>query len=216
MRRMTIFSAAALLLCCLSSCISLKSEYPEIHYYNLQPIQPAQPIKHTLDGVLLVRQFLSHAEYSGENVLVDRGNNNIDRLYYHRWVDEPATLISDMLVQRCLESELFQGGVVQGASQVLPDYFVEGRVMELIAGEGRPPELEETSERVRGWARVRVHFSLVRIDAERSSRDVVLQRIYEYAAPRPNTSISSIAPAVSVAAGNVVDQFIEEMARVLR
>lgn len=216
MQRITLISAAALLLCCLSSCISIKSEYPEITYYNLQAIQPAQPVKQALNGVLLVRQFLSHAEYSGENMLLDRGNNEIDRLYYHRWVDEPATLVSDMLVQRCLETELFQGGVVQGASQVLPDYFVEGRVIELIAGDGRPPELEEVSERVRGWARVRVHFSLVRIDAERSSREVALQRIYEYTAPRPNTSISSIAPAVSLAAGNVVDQFIEDMASVLR
>ena len=216
MRPMTFLSAAVLLLCCLTSCISLKSEYPEISYYNLQPIEPAQPVERPLDGVLLVRQFLSHAEYSGENILVSKDHNEVERLYYHRWVDEPATLVSDMLVQRCLEADLFRGGVVQGASQVLPDYFVEGRVMELMAGEGRPPQLEAVGDRVRGWATVRVHFSLVRIDAERSSREVVLQRIYEYTAPRPNTNIASIAPAVSMAAGNVVDKFIADMASALR
>ncbi len=205
--RITIILALFCFVPFLTGCISLKSEYPNITYYRLEPNLSAGQEPGGIDGTLLIREFSISGEYDSEHLLRAESETEIQRYYYHRWIQEPASMLSDFVLNRMLSRKLFGEGVVKGGTQILPDYFLEGRVLEMVAG--------NASEGRSGWVRLRIHFVLVELRAGQAERRVLLQKVFSATGERADDTAASIAAAMSAAAARVTDALTKDLLALL-
>ena len=207
-----------------SSCISLKSEYPSTVYYRLTE-SVAPPFAQSFDGNILVKPLTIDSEFDTDQMLVLTGGETGETkiLHYHRWTSEPQELLTAHLINRLQQGGLFRRGVFTPVSAVAPSLQLEGRITECLATQsasaapGVPSGVPSgaPSGGVGGASvRLRIHYTLQRID-DTGKPSILLQKVYAHAAPRAGAQAASIAPAMSEAANAVADSLTRDIARIL-
>jgi ABC-type uncharacterized transport system auxiliary subunit len=213
-RALFIGALSFALLLSLSSCISLKSEYPSTVYYRLTE-SAVTPFAQSYDGDILVKPLTIDSEFDTDQMLIVVGGETGETqiLHYHRWTSEPQELLTAHIVNRFQQSGLFRRGVFTPVSAVAPALQLEGRVTEFLATNAAA--VPGTSVSSGGAsARLRVHYTLQRID-DTGKPLILLQKVYSHTAPRASSQAASIAPAMSEAANAVADSLARDIARIL-
>ena len=193
--------------CLVQSCISLKSDYQPTSYYRLQ--QPSTSIQtaDTLPGTLYIRTFTTNEEYNNDHLLYYTDDvRQVDYYVYHRWISEMPDLVTDFIANRYIEKNVFRTGVVQSSSTLIPNYILEGKVLEMIADNSAEP----------GSVLIRVQISLINVEPMQVDRPVILQRVYEASARRTNTNASSIPAAYSEALADITDRMLVDITNAIR
>lgn len=176
----------------------IKSEYAPINYYRLQAPTPLKSSA-SLPGTLLVRTFYTNAQYDSDDMFSTTGGAISNPYNYHKWVSATPELVTDFIINRLSNSQLFSRGVVASGSASAAEYILEGKVLDMLA---------ETDERGTGVAHLQLQVSLVKT----STNMLIMQKIYDKKVARNNTSVASIAESLSAAMTQVTDEMASDLA----
>ncbi|MFC2129919.1 hypothetical protein ACFLSQ_00645 [Bacteroidota bacterium] len=191
----------------LTSCISLRVEYPEIHYYRLSHHEGTfQNIGlGTIDGTLQIRNFSVSDEVDTDHFLAIWGDTKVQRYYYHRWIANCADLITNFMLTRYNDLRVFTGGVVKPGSVIIPDYIMDGQVIDMVAYNG------EDDDKKANYVYISLRISLLKKVPLSTDKTILLNKIFTVKTARKNNSVETIAPAFSKAVSQISDKMLIEI-----
>jgi len=119
-----------------------------IKFYSLDPPEVTRAAQRS-DVALLIAHFHAPTLYRDTRIVYRSGANEMGLYEEHRWVEQPALMLEEMMLESLRRSGNFKS--VQGiASNAEGDYIVRGRVERFEEVEGKP-----ISTRV--WLRVTLY-----------------------------------------------------------
>ena len=184
-------SVVALLAVFFAGC-SITQPTVKVDYYQLDYPSPAfaQPLH--LDIVLGIRRFGIAAAYDHDRLVERDKGFRATQSYYHRWVNNPRMMLSDLLLRDTQASANYKA-VVMLPANVLPDYEMNGFVQDIVKDNTGP-----TPQVV-----ISMDVTLLRNQDRPSQSRVVFQKTYASQIPCPDNSPSGIAQAMSQAFGDI-------------
>lgn len=188
-----------------SGCISVKTEYPDIAYYRLDQTAATLPTNLKINGALLVRHFTINGDFDTDHLLAREPDGDIKRYYYHRWISDPPEMATNFFIDQCIESGIFTQGVIGSSSAILPKYILEGRILEMIATNGK------SNKPKKNFVTVRIQLTLLEFIPDQVERPVVFQRLYERKVLRKNGKAKSIPEAFSKAMSDLAGQALSDI-----
>ena len=119
----------------LQGCINVdfKGDYPEIEYYRLKQVDEISSNTGTVEGTLQIRDFSIGEELETNYLLALIDETTIKRYYYHRWITDCSSLITDFFINRFNSIDAFKGGIINSSSIIQPDFILEGQVIDMMA-----------------------------------------------------------------------------------
>lgn len=192
-----------------NGCISLKTEYPAINYYQLKQEQTLIESNVKLDGVLQIRDFTVSAEYDTEHILAIWGNVRVQKYYYHRWITGISDMFTDFLVTRFNRAGSFTGSVVKSGAISPPDYILEGQILEMKAINSETQGAGDNS------CILTVKISLLKRDKMRTERDLILTNTYTERTDRRNNHAASIPDAFSKCFSTIADMILVDIQKAI-
>ncbi|TAE23981.1 MAG: hypothetical protein EAZ92_13820 [Candidatus Kapaibacterium sp.] len=198
-----IFSFISICALCsvLSSCVSLRSEYPKTVFYRLEP-KPVQVSAGSIGAGLLVKPFTIDSEFDTDHIITLTSATETQPLHYHRWASEPQELLTAAFVNRIQQSAVFTKGVFLPSSSVVPEYQLEARISECLA-RNAPAQPANTLT-------LTMHCTLQRIDTQ-AQQTILLQKVYSQTVQRSSDAASTVAPALSEAAALITDALVKDV-----
>jgi len=190
----------------MSSCISFREEYPEIHYYRLE--QQGGNLQNigagTIEGTLQIRNFSVSEGIDNDHFLGIWEDNKVQVYYYHRWIANAADLVTDFIVTRYNDLRVFTGGVVKPASILVPDYILEGQLIDMVAH-------NSNGSKATNYVYIAVRISLVKKVPLSTDKTILINKVFTVKSPRKNNSVETIAAAFSEAVSQISDQMLLEI-----
>jgi ABC-type uncharacterized transport system auxiliary subunit len=186
----------------LGGCISIMQEYPEIEYYRLNQEKAKYKNIGQITGVLQIRDFNISQEADSEQLIVMEGTTRLEKYYYHRWISGPDDMITDFMVERFNRMKTFSGGALRTSSLLLPDYILEGEVLEMSAHNS------DSDEDGANHVYMAIHINLIKRDPLKIDKTILLNKIYEGRENREDDEIRNVAPAFSLLVSDLTDQLI--------
>ncbi|TAL67361.1 MAG: hypothetical protein EPN82_15440 [Bacteroidetes bacterium] len=186
-------------------CISLKSEYPDISFYRLTQGPSKFRVGISNEGTLQIRNFSSSDQLGTEHIMAIWDEQKIQNYYYHRWISAPAELVTDFIIERINNSKLFKGGVIKPNSLLIPDYILEGHLLDMIAHNTHDNELDTN------YVVISYQISLIKKEPLRAEKNVLLNKLYSISIPRENNQVATIAPAFSRGMSDLSDIMLNDI-----
>lgn len=196
-----------LILVSVNSCINIKSDYPQIQYYRLN--QEPTKLKNIgkIEGSLQVRAITISEEFKYDNLLALWDSSYIQMYYYHRWIANPDALVTDFIINRLNNLNVFKNGVLNSSSIAVPDYILEGQIIDWTVYSSN----KGISGQYTNSVSFAIRINIVKRDSLGSIRNNIINKVYSIRIPRPNTNVQSIAPAFSSAVSSVTDMIIMDI-----
>lgn len=204
------FSCFLLFTIILSSCISIKSDYPTIYYYNLH--QEASEFKNivTVKGSLQIRNFTAIDEFYLENIQTQWDDGSIQKYFYHRWVADPPDMVTDFIVVRMNNLKAFSKGAVKSNTILLPDFILEGNLLEFnsfSSNENKPNS---------NYVKITIAINLIKRPLTKSdTTEHIFHKVYSNVTYRDNNSVKSIPVAFSKCLSYITDLIIQDVQQVI-
>lgn len=120
------FRSIAVSLCfLLTACVGGRP----IHYYTInRPASAVTPPK--ADGLVLAIGRIATAEpLQDERIRYRTGSNEVGAYEFHRWMERPAVIVQEQLLQTLRDSGKFRD-VLEMSSSATGDYLIRGRLNE--------------------------------------------------------------------------------------
>ncbi len=185
-------------------CIDIKSDYPVINYYKLEHDSLMDWNPGPLESTVVLRNFDIASQYKTNRFIAMFKESRVKLYYYHRWITDCQEVITDFVLQRVNNYDIFTGGLITSGSIVFPDYFLEGTILEMAA-------LNDEDEEENNFVRLSIKINLIKREPMKNEENVLLSNIYHEKAQRKNNKAKTIAPAFSIAASNLVDNIIKDI-----
>lgn len=190
------------LLFALSSCINLKTPYPAIEYYRLNQEPTAFKNTGSISGSLQIRNFTAREDLNSDQLVATIDSTKLHRYFYHRWAADCPDLVTDFFIQRLSNLKAFSGGVFKTATIAIPEYILEGQILEMIASNSTTPDLKNN------FATVSLKITLIKRLSDKYDKLVILNKTYNNKILRPDNEVTSIAPAFSKAYSQITDKIM--------
>jgi ABC-type uncharacterized transport system auxiliary subunit len=184
-----------------SGCISIKSEYPAIEYYRLSQEPPSVKNLGKIPDIILLRDISVSEENDQTSLVAIWDSTNIQKYFYHRWISDPSGLLTDFFITRFDNSAGFSSGIVKTGTSVVPDYVLEGRLLELNAYSSK-------KSNGKNYVSVSMQFDLQSKIPLSLEKNVIFNQTYNMKIPRTDNSAASVAPAVSKAVSQIADKLM--------
>ncbi len=100
-----------------------------IHYYTINPRASAATAPKPDGPVLLVGRITSPEALEDGRIRYRAGSNEVGAYEYHRWMERPALMVQDQLMQALRDSGKFRQ-VLELSSSATGDYLIRGKLSE--------------------------------------------------------------------------------------
>ncbi|HPI20971.1 MAG TPA: ABC-type transport auxiliary lipoprotein family protein [Candidatus Kapabacteria bacterium] len=194
-----------LLFVCLTGCISIKSDYPATEYYRLEQEQTKYRNIGTIPNALLVRDFTLSEEIDTDRLIAVVDNTSVKRYFYHRWITDCSSLITDFIVKRYNEMNTFANGVVKSTSIIMADYILEGHILDMVAHNS------DVNKEVKNDISLSIRITLLGKIPNSTENEVLLSKVYSRKETRLNNLATTIAPAFSKAFSLLADEILGDI-----
>lgn len=202
MKRLSIF---LLLLISLSSCISIKSDYPKIEYYRLSQEPSLITSNVVFEGLLQVRDITVTEDIDTDQFIALWDNTKLQRYFYHRWISDVPSLMTDFIVSRYGKREMFTKGISTSSSLIPPDYLLDIRVLEMMAFNS------ESKEPNSNKVKLSVQLSFFKRNASEALPKLITKEVFTSEQNRANSTAKTIPIAFSKAFSEISDRIIVAM-----
>jgi len=167
---------------------SLAQSNAKIDYYQLDyPVmQVAKAVK--LNTILGVRRFGIASAYDHDRLVAREKGLKASSSYYHRWVNNPRMMLSDLLLRDLLGSGEYRA-VVMMPADVMPDFEVHGFVQQIVKDDSG----------AKSRVLLSLDVTLLRSPVAREQSHVVFQKSYVAQMPCPDNTPSAVANVMSQA-----------------
>jgi ABC-type uncharacterized transport system auxiliary subunit len=169
-------------------------------YYTLGYTSPA--IKDTvhLDASLKVERFSVAQFYNSNSMIFSTGSISLDKFPYDRWGANPGYMVADYLIRDFRQTNLFRGIFSYQDTDVVR-LVLEGSVTEFLA-------VEQKDGRK---ALLTVYVTLLDLNQTDSTKQVIFQKSYSYAAPCKENSAEGLAAGLSESMERLSGQIISDV-----
>jgi ABC-type uncharacterized transport system auxiliary subunit len=189
----------------LSGCLSGGEPPVEIRQHVLEYDSPEHSGLSPLDVVLKVNRFGPSPLYDSPRMVYRTGPFERRSYNYHRWMVDPAQMVTSYLIRDLRSSELFRA-VLSFRSMEPARYLLTGEVEEFL-------ELD-TGEK----AEARLTVQLILWDSRNDdvSGRVLLQKRYGVSGPKRSQTAEGFAASMSEAMGSLSQQVGRDIHRAVR
>ena len=169
-------------------------------YYMLDYTSPAIKDTVRLDASLKVERFSVAQFYNSESMMFRTGSIGLDKFPYNRWGANPGYMVADYLVRDFRQTNLFHG-IFSYQDTDAVRFVLEGSITEFLA-------VEEKDGRK---ALLTVYVTLLDMNQTDSTKQVVFQKSYSYAAPCKENSAEGLAAGLSESMERLSGQIISDV-----
>lgn len=195
-----LYPLFALIVLTITSCINIRTEYPQIDYYKLESVKSVISTDLKIDGVLQIRDCHPAENVDTDHLYATWDNKNVRKYYYHRWVSDFPSLLTDFFKQRYSELNIFKSGVVNSSTILAPDYTLELRLLKMDAYSSEKYEKDSC------FVEVSMQAVFSKKPDAGADPQVIVSETFTTKAKRPNNEVTSIAPAFSKAFSDLSDR----------
>jgi len=186
----------------LASCINLKEPYPQINYYKLSPDNSSVSHLEPIDATLMIRDFTASSEIETTHLLTLWDNSYIQKYYYHRWISDAPNMVTDYINSVLSSNKFFTKGVVNSSSLAIPDYIIEGEILDMMAYSTKKSEPNQN------YVFISVKITLIKRTMLLDDNDVLLSEVYPFKIIRKDNKVNTIPDSFSRAWTKVADQIV--------
>lgn len=173
---------------------------PRTNYYRLHyPIADSAPATAT-QGTLAVERFRASQLLRQDRIVYSTSGGQLNYYQYHRWADDPATMITNLVVKGIASRGLFRD-VYFGRYETQPDYTLRGRLL----------SLEELDRGGGVSARVVLEAELVKT----KTGAVIWSGHAEHERPVAKKEVSNVVEEMSEAAREAISELADGMAQAI-
>ncbi len=203
MKKTLTILVLAFLLSLINSCVSIKSDYPDIKFYALDFNNDNISAGKKIEGSLLVRGFEISNEYNTDYLLVNT-EGSIKRYFYHRWIKNFELLATDYIVKAMTEKEIFSKGIFTISTYIAPDYVLEGYVMDVKT------VFDDENEDY--FVELKIKFNMIeRIQITKEPVEL-FNKVFSSKVKIEDDKIMLVPPAVETAMEDITSRLISEIA----
>ena len=164
----------------------------KVDYYQLEYQPPPVKDGQALNVVVGVRRFGIASAYDHDRLVGTEKNLRVTQSYYHRWVNNPRMMLSDLLLRDLAFSGNYKA-VMMLPSEVLPDFEINCFVQEIVQDDsGAQPKVV-----------VAMDVTLLGNPTQKDKTRVIFQKSYSIDIPCPEKTPAGIVKAMSVATKNL-------------
>ena len=169
-------------------------------YYMLDYTSPAIKDTVRLDASLKVERFSVAQFYNSNSMIFRTGSISLDKFPYDRWGANPGYMVADYLVRDFRQANLFRGIFSYQDTDVVR-LVLEGSITEFLA-------VEQKDGRK---ALLTVYVTLLDLNQTDSTKHVVFQKSYSYAAPCKENSAEGLAAGLSESMEHLSGQIMSDV-----
>ncbi|HOM05312.1 MAG TPA: hypothetical protein PLU67_07450 [Candidatus Kapabacteria bacterium] len=190
-----------------TSCINLKSPYPDIKYYRLSN-EPLMLVNlDTLPISVQLRNITINDEFNTDHIIAtDAQTRKVQVYYYNRWISKFDDLATGFLLSRISSYGVFSGGFHPASSINDPDYILEGRVINLTAINSEKKNSPDANS-----VEITINCSFYRRSNEFSGLNLLFNKSYTQRVNRINNFVETIPQATSRAMALISDMILVDM-----
>ena len=190
----------------LTSCINIRTPSPNINYYTLEPGEISKEKFEQLPGALKIRKFTISNEYDTEHIIATRSDNRIKKYFYHRWLNNFSQMSLDYIINTFSKNEIFDKGVLESTTYVLPDYILEGHIIELYA-------MNDEDEDGDNYVKLSVKYNFIKRFDEAKDPAIIFNKVFTEKVKRPDNKARSILKVFNIAMNRITLDLIKEITR---
>jgi ABC-type uncharacterized transport system auxiliary subunit len=163
-----------------------------VSYHAFNYPVPLKDSPASIPGTLMVYRFLLAPRVNTDFLVVSQGKGKQESVPYHRWDENPADMITDLIERDLARAGLFERTVGQ-FSTVRYRYALEGKILELrgVTGDGKPRAVIE------------VETALIDFGAPLGAQKNVMERRYRIEIPCKDSSPTAIVEGLNRAVREV-------------
>ena len=168
-KQMLIFSSLLFLLALCYGCPNVNKPYPERTFFLFELTPPTQNVTQIKGTSLDVNRFTISPRSQGREFIYRTTDLEYKSDFYNQFFRPPDNIITEAVREWINQSGLFED-VLTPASQALPEYVIEGNVIELY-GDYR----DESAAK----AVMQIQLFLLRTSQHGSGPDILMSKTYE-------------------------------------
>jgi ABC-type uncharacterized transport system auxiliary subunit len=181
------------LIVALAGCALWSKELITYHAFDYpSPVKETQP---PIPGTLMVYRFLPAASVDIDSLVIAASSGSEKAALLHRWEDNPADMITELVLRDLDSSGLFEKTVDQ-LSSARYRYALEGIIR----------NLQGTITDGKGKAIIAVEATLIDFEARGSLEKNLLKKLYTIEVPSPDATPDSIIKALNLAVKEFSDR----------
>ena len=178
--------------------INLTQPSMEIQRYQLDYESPLTGIEPVIDAVMRIRRFSTSPVYDRPEMIFSRGRFERGVDFYSQWATRPGDMIPALLMRDIQASGLFRA-VTNNLSGLLPDYELEGVVMEFLDAD------KNGKERA---ALLSAQVTVTRVNPGKGENAILIQKTYAASSPfterRPQAFVAAMSAAMKTLSGELI------------
>lgn len=188
----------------LASCINIRTEYPEITFYQLSGEPSIISTDMKIDAALQIRDAEVADGIDTDHLIAMSENAKIKKYFYHRWTTDVASLTTDFFKKRYTELNVFRNGVINASSAVIPDFYLELRLvqMDCFSSTQKPKDSS--------YVEVVIQATLIKSPVDKTQTRTLAARSFKSRIKRPDAEIKSIVPAYNKAFSELTDMIFAD------
>ncbi len=119
----------------LNACFSIKSEYPEIHFYDMTDRSSESITSNgSIPYSIYIKPFSTLSQFDTDQMIEKRDDNKIHRFFYHRWIEDFTDLFRNRTIAELTRSGLAAKGTVSNSVSInVPELTLEAQVIDAMA-----------------------------------------------------------------------------------
>ncbi|MFN3270696.1 hypothetical protein D9V84_01315 [Bacteroidetes/Chlorobi group bacterium Naka2016] len=185
----------------LSGCFSIRTPFIPTNYYylNQEPLSFKNIAQ--IETFLVIRDFAVPEELFDNRLMIWFDDGTVQKFNYHRFNSDYADIINNFIFSRMNLSKAFKFGVASFNSAIVPNFILEGKVLEFKA-------LAEKKDKKKNWVQVSIQINLIKYEPISTNKPVVLSQIYSQRIDFEEREYTRIAKSFSKALSLIVDKMI--------
>ncbi len=182
-----------------NGCFGPQSQRPAVEFYSLDYVSPVSEAPRQLPFIVRVQPFQAAPPYNSTRIVYGTDRFARNRYAYHRWIAEPAQMVTFFLARDIRNSKLFQAVTTDDEPE--PTHLLQGTV-----------ESFYEQDNCEQWnAILSVTVTLVDKDQDDVSRKIALQKTYAESEQCRQNSPAGLAAAMSTAMSEVSGKIISDV-----
>lgn len=190
----------------LASCVNIRTPSPNINYYTLKPGEISKEEFGQVPGALKIRKFTISNEYDTEHIIAARSENRVKKYFYHRWLNNFSEMSLDYIIKTFSKNEIFEKGVLESTTYVLPDYILEGYVIELYAK-------NDENDAGENFVKLSMKFNFIKRFDEVKDPAILFNKVFTVKVERQDNKAGSIPRAFNIAMNRLTKDLIKEISK---
>ncbi len=196
-----LFSSLCLAFILNACSFSIKSEYPEISYYDMTDKSIESIAKSAaISQSIYIKPFSSLSQFDTDQMIEKRDENKIHRFFYHRWIEDFSDLFRNITIAQFKRSGISDTGIISNAAELTePELVLEAQVIDAMAyGLDDSDNYSVVLE---------VEFTLKKYDSA-DNQPILLKKIYKETIKRESENANSINVAFAKATNNILNNLL--------